>query len=44
MTTSTFSHAGADRNSSHVIHAVGAFLVAWFQATPVYFLYRALTH
>ena len=44
MTTSTFSHAGADRTPSHVIQAVGEFLAAWFRATPAYILYRAVKH
>lgn len=43
MNTSTFSHAGADRSQSSVSQAIREFAVAWFQATPVYLVYRALT-
>ena len=42
MTTSTFSHAGADRAQSSVSQAIREFVVAWIQATPVYLVYSAL--
>ena len=44
MTTSTFSHAAAGRTGSPAAQTVRDFLVAWFQATPAYILYRALAH
>ena len=43
MNTSTFSHAGADRAQSSAVQAVREFVVAWFKATPIYLVYRALT-
>jgi hypothetical protein len=43
MNTSTFSHVGADRTQSSAAQVVREFVVAWFQATPVYLVYRALT-
>ncbi|HYH38401.1 MAG TPA: hypothetical protein VD860_09295 [Azospirillum sp.] len=44
MTTTTFSHSAHTAPSAHGFQAVREFLVAWFQATPVYFVYQALTH
>ncbi len=43
MTTSTFSHTTTERTGLHAAKTVREFLTAWFQATPAYFLYRALT-
>lgn len=42
MTTTTFSHTGSSHSSSSAIESIRAFVSAWFQATPVYFVYRAL--
>ncbi|HYG89690.1 MAG TPA: hypothetical protein VD978_25930 [Azospirillum sp.] len=44
MTTTTFSHTGTERTLSHGLQVIREFLIAWFQATPAYVLYRALTH
>lgn len=43
MTTSTFPHhAGSVHGAPNAVQAVRAFLIAWFQATPAYLVYRAL--
>ena len=42
MTTTTFSHAAADRTSSSALQGLRAFALAWFQATPAYLVYRTL--
>ncbi|MBP2292788.1 hypothetical protein [Azospirillum rugosum] len=44
MTTTTFSPAGASHQPSTAIQAIGAFVTAWFKATPVYIVYSALAH
>lgn len=45
MTTSTLPHhAGSAQATPHAVQAVREFLIAWFQATPVYLVYRALNH
>lgn len=42
MATTTFSHSGTGHASPSALTAVGAFLAAWFRATPAYLMYRAL--
>ncbi|WP_158284237.1 hypothetical protein [Azospirillum sp. TSO22-1] len=44
MTTTTFSHSAHIAPSAHGLQAVREFLAAWFQATPAYFVYQALSH
>lgn len=44
MTTATFSHTGSSHQPSNAVQAIGAFIVSWFKATPVYIIYSAFSH